>query len=239
MSSAKNVRDVSNTPGGAVSLPNGYPAYCVYIPTGMSQDFEKATSDKLLQWGTAMGANLFVAPWNVGDVSYVQLMQKLGFTRRPAIILTDDPNLSPESFIMKIDDPLIIRDVARLTNILPDAYGPNPAPELQPGRQGGDKREARREDKVDLRLSREHPQQGERHVLLEGRKRRYEVGTLSELCPDQTARRLLPVHLCLNELGELLEVEPRCQGHGGEVPVDCLEHVADGPPRGLELELHG
>jgi hypothetical protein len=112
-------RDVSTTPGGAVSLPPGYPAYCIYIPTGMSQDFEKAISDKLQQWGIAMGANLFVAPWNVGDASYVKLMQKLGFTRRPAIILTDDSTLPPDSFIMKIDDPLVMRDVARLTEILP------------------------------------------------------------------------------------------------------------------------
>jgi len=119
MSSPSRVRDVSTTPGGAVSLPPGYPAYCIYIPTGMSQDFEKTISDKLQTWGNAMGANLFVAPWNVGDPSYLQLMQKLGFTRRPAIILSDGTSLSPDSFIMKIDDPLVMRDVARLTEILP------------------------------------------------------------------------------------------------------------------------
>lgn len=66
-----------------------------------------------------MGKNLFVAPWNIGDPSYVALMKTLGFTRRPAIILSDGNQWTPDSFVMKIDDPLLVRNVDRLTSMLP------------------------------------------------------------------------------------------------------------------------
>ncbi|SRR5712692_1228763 len=120
-SSFARKRDVDETAGGAVNLSPGYPAYCIYIPTGMrmSQDFEKSLNRQLEDWGRAMGKNVLVAPWNIGDPSYIQMMKKLGFTRRPAIILTDDGTLAPGCFLIKVDDPLVVRDMSRLVNVLP------------------------------------------------------------------------------------------------------------------------
>jgi hypothetical protein len=110
---------VDETAGGAVELAPGYPAYCIYIPTGMSQDFEKSLNQQLQDWGRLMGKNVLVAPWNIGDPSYIQLMRKLGFTRRPAIILTDDSTLKSGCFIVKVDDPLVVRDISKLASTLP------------------------------------------------------------------------------------------------------------------------
>jgi hypothetical protein len=97
-----------------VQLPAGYPAYCIYVPTGMNEEYEKNILAKLQVWGESMGKNLYVAPWNIGDPSYIKLMKKIGFERRPAIILADK-----NSFMLVLDDPLIVRKASELTEILP------------------------------------------------------------------------------------------------------------------------
>ncbi len=102
-----------------VQLPPGYPVYCIYVPTGMNEEFEKNILAKLQVWGESMGKNLYVAPWNIGDPSYIDLMRKIKFEKRPAIILTDDNEINEDSFLLKLDDPLLIRDVPKLTEILP------------------------------------------------------------------------------------------------------------------------
>lgn len=98
-----------------------YPAYCIYIPTGMDEEFEKSILDKLMKWGNNMGRNLYVAPWNIGDSSYVQLMNEIGFKNRPAIILTDTDviDLKKDSFMLILDDPQLIRDIPKLARVLP------------------------------------------------------------------------------------------------------------------------
>jgi hypothetical protein len=98
-----------------------YPAYCVYIPTGMDEEFEKPILDKLKKWGNNMGKNLYVAPWNIGDPSYVQLTNRIGFKNRPAIILTDTDIISLDkySFMLILDDPQLIRDAPKLFGVLP------------------------------------------------------------------------------------------------------------------------
>lgn len=98
-----------------------YPAYCAYIPTGMDEDFEKPILDKLKKWGETMGANLYVAPWDLGDPSYIQLMNKIGFKHIPAIILSDKDvaSLDKNSFMLILDDPRLIRDVPKLSEVLP------------------------------------------------------------------------------------------------------------------------
>jgi hypothetical protein len=102
-----------------VQLPAEYPAYCIYVPTGMNEEFEKRILAKLQVWGESMGKNLYVAPWNIGDPSYIELMKKIGFESRPAIILTDDNNMDKNSFMLVLDDPLIVRDASKLAEILP------------------------------------------------------------------------------------------------------------------------
>lgn len=102
-----------------VQLAAGYPAYCIYVPTGMNEEFEKNILAKLQVWGESMGKNLYVAPWNIGDPSYIELMKRIGFERRPAIILTNDKDMAKKSFMLVLDDPLIVRKVSELTEILP------------------------------------------------------------------------------------------------------------------------
>jgi hypothetical protein len=106
-------------PNPVTEIPPGYPAYCIYVPTGMDEDFEKSVIQKLQLWGENMGKNLYVARWNIGDPSYVELMKKVGFKSRPALILTDTHDPVKESFMLVIDDPAIVRDAGKLTQILP------------------------------------------------------------------------------------------------------------------------
>jgi hypothetical protein len=98
-----------------------YPAYCVYIPTGMDEEFEKPILDKLMMWGKNMGKNLYVAPLDIGDPSYIGLMDRIGFKNRPAIILSDTDviNLRNDSFMLTLDDPQLMRDLPKMIEILP------------------------------------------------------------------------------------------------------------------------
>lgn len=105
--------------GPVTELPAGYSAYCIYIPTGMSEDFEKDISAKLQIWGDIMGKNLFVAPWNIGDPTYSEITKRIDFMHKPALILTDTNEINEKSFVLKLDDPLLVTDVARLTKLLP------------------------------------------------------------------------------------------------------------------------
>jgi hypothetical protein len=109
-------------------LPPGYPAYCVYIPTGMELDFEKDTIAKLKVWSKSMRENLCVAPWNIGDPSYLKLLQlitrirlnnKQAPIRRPAIIMTDNNMPDENSFMIILDDQRLLTDSVRLSQILP------------------------------------------------------------------------------------------------------------------------
>ncbi len=100
-------------------MPVGYSAYCIYIPTGMSNDIEKDILDKLQVWGSTMGKNLFVAPWNIGDPTYGEITKKINFMHKPALILTDTNEINEKSFILILDDPPLVTDVARLTKLLP------------------------------------------------------------------------------------------------------------------------
>lgn len=121
MNNSKNMKKfpwrVADSP--TTNLPLGYPAYCIYVPTGMNEDFEKNILTKLQVWGESMGKNLYVAPWNIGDPSYIELMKKIGFQNKPAIILTDSENIDRNSFLLVLDDPLLVRDEPKLTEILP------------------------------------------------------------------------------------------------------------------------
>jgi hypothetical protein len=115
---------MSKLPGGwlpsAIELPFGYPAYCIYLPTGMNKPSEVQVLAKLKDWGTTMGNNLLVAPWDIGDKSYIRLAQRTGITRLPSIVLTDDNTPYRGSFLIVIDEPTVVNDVDVLTEILPD-----------------------------------------------------------------------------------------------------------------------
>ena len=104
----------------ATSLPEGYPAYCIYIPTGWNLDSEFRVLAKLKEWGISMGSNLLVAPWDIGDISYRVLVQKLEISQVPSIILTDVNKPDKNSLLIKIDDPADVNNVERLVEILPN-----------------------------------------------------------------------------------------------------------------------
>ncbi len=59
------------------------------------------------------------APLKISDSSYIEQMKKIRFKNRPAIILTDSENIDANSFMLLIDDPSIVKDVPKLTEILP------------------------------------------------------------------------------------------------------------------------
>ena len=83
-------RDATKIP--ITELPSGYPVYCIFIPSGFDDEFEKDIFQKLFFWGESMGSNVFVAPWKIGDPSYKKLIEALkgdNFRRTPAIVLTD------------------------------------------------------------------------------------------------------------------------------------------------------
>jgi len=103
----------------AVHLPDGYPAYCIYIQSGWNRESEARVQAKLKEWGNTMGSNLLVALWNVGDPSYQRLVQLIGIKQVPAIILTRSRVLDVDSYMMKIDDPSDVNDVEKLVEILP------------------------------------------------------------------------------------------------------------------------
>jgi hypothetical protein len=105
--------------GPVTELPTGYPAYCIYLPTGMSEDFEKEILSKLQAWGDSMGQNLFVAPWNIGDPSYQDLTKNIKFNNRPAIIMMDRNEIQKDSVVLIVDDPILATNASRLTKLLP------------------------------------------------------------------------------------------------------------------------
>ncbi len=100
-------------------LPDGYPAYCIYVPSGLDYKFEKNILQQLRNWGQNMGDNLYVAPWEIGDRSYIQLIRQTDVKSKPAIILTDSNNLNKSSFNIVLDSPLLVKDIERLTIVLP------------------------------------------------------------------------------------------------------------------------
>jgi hypothetical protein len=113
-----HTRDYSSYIGAArdlvKELPVGFPAYCIYIPTGMNRSFEIIVLAKLKSWGKTMGNNLLVANWDIGDESYLGLAFKLGIKTLPSIVLTDSHDPSKNDFRIVIDDPSVVRDVDML-----------------------------------------------------------------------------------------------------------------------------
>lgn len=81
-------------------LPAGFPAYCIYIPTGMNHDFEIKVLARLIEWGNTMGNNQLVADWDVGDESYLYLARKLEIKKMPSIVLTDFHNPNKDNFVI-------------------------------------------------------------------------------------------------------------------------------------------
>lgn len=55
----------------------------------MNRDSESKVLTKLKEGGTAMGSNLLVAPWDIGDSSYRELARKLEIKQLPSMVLTD------------------------------------------------------------------------------------------------------------------------------------------------------
>lgn len=53
------------------SLPSGFPAYCVYVPSGMAEDFTQTLVRSLRVWGRNMGKNLFVCYWDIGAPEFI------------------------------------------------------------------------------------------------------------------------------------------------------------------------
>lgn len=114
-------------PNGFVSvhaLPAGFPAYCILFKSGMPREPEVRLASLLKGWGDQLGANAFVASWDIGDKSYVDQVRNLGLTRTPAIVLSDKDvtergqNLM-DALVIRLDDPQLLSDENKLEEILP------------------------------------------------------------------------------------------------------------------------
>jgi len=103
-------------------LPEGYPVYCVYIPSGFDYEFEKNLIDTLARWGENLGKNLYVAIWDIGDPSYEKLSMDIQLDKMPALILTDDNKPNVNSFLIKITDIRVINNIDFLKEILRNLY---------------------------------------------------------------------------------------------------------------------
>lgn len=97
-----------------------YPAYCTYIPEGLNEEYEKEIIKKLEEWGGDLKETLYVGPWDIGNISVIELMKEIGLKRRPVIILSDKDikELKKDSFMIILDEPTLIKDVPKLTEIL-------------------------------------------------------------------------------------------------------------------------
>lgn len=102
-----------------------FPAYCIYIPTGIDESADNEIFSRLLKWGDKMGKNLLVVTWDIGHPSYVDLIKNVNKSKkgiavkRPAIVLMDRPDFDKDSLLIVIDDQKIMRNVEKLNEILP------------------------------------------------------------------------------------------------------------------------
>ncbi len=103
-------------------LPEGYPVYCIYIPSGFDYEFERNLIDTLAKWGENLGKNLYVATWDIGDPSYAKLSMDIQLDKTPALILTDDNKPNVNSFLIKITDIRVINNIDFLKEILGKLY---------------------------------------------------------------------------------------------------------------------
>jgi hypothetical protein len=101
------------------SLPENFPAYCIYVPSGMEEFFVSDLVERLKIWGTNMGKNLFVGHWDIGAPEFIDLLKKLGLKNRPFLFLTNTNEITDNSYVLSIDDPAIISDIKQLTSLLP------------------------------------------------------------------------------------------------------------------------
>ncbi len=101
------------------SLRPGFPAYCVYVPSGMAEPFTRELVRRIRVWGRNMGANLFVCYWNIGAPEFVDLMKKIGWKKRPFLFLTNKCEIDDTSYIVSIDDQELIRNNEELQKLLP------------------------------------------------------------------------------------------------------------------------
>lgn len=101
-------------------LPAGFPAYCIYFPTGMNRDFEMKALARLKEWGKTMGRNLLVADWDIGDISYQIVGKKLRIRTLPSILLTDSNDPGANDFWILIEDQSFLRNVDKLIEVLPN-----------------------------------------------------------------------------------------------------------------------
>jgi len=106
-------------PSPVTVLPAGYPAYCIFVPSGMNQSLEAPLWTTLQGWGQDLGQNLLVAQWSIGDPSYVKLISAIGAGPAPVVILTDSPNIGPQSMFVRISDPRVLGDLDTIKQALP------------------------------------------------------------------------------------------------------------------------
>jgi len=100
-------------------LPPGFPAYCVYVPSGMEEVFTHELIRNLRVWGRNMGTNLLACYWDIGAPEFRDLMKTVGWKKRPFLFFTNKSEITDSSYILSIDDQELIRDIGELTKLLP------------------------------------------------------------------------------------------------------------------------
>jgi hypothetical protein len=105
--------------GSSLGGEKTYPAYCFYIPQGFDEDFDVNLLKKLEILGKNMTDTLYVGKWNIGDVSFINLLNRINVQNRPAIILTDCPKPDNNSFMIILDEQNLIKNTEKVTQIIP------------------------------------------------------------------------------------------------------------------------
>ncbi len=106
---------------GPIPGESEYQVYCTYVPTSFKHEYETKIFEILEEWGRINEKTLYVAPWNISNpLIYIELLNKIGFKKRPLIILSnkDIHKLRRTSFMIIINEPHLLRNVTKLGEIL-------------------------------------------------------------------------------------------------------------------------
>lgn len=105
-------------------VPEGFPAYCILFESGMPTAAETKLKSVLKIWGNRIGANAYVARWDIGDPSYADQVRYLGLDRVPAIVLSDKAITRKgadlrSALLVRLDNPDLLGDLSKVEQLLP------------------------------------------------------------------------------------------------------------------------
>jgi len=83
------------------------------------EEFDTKLIKKLKILGKNMKDTLYVIQWDIGNLSFIELLNRINIQNRPAILLTDCPKPDQNSFLIILDEQNLIRNTEKITQIIP------------------------------------------------------------------------------------------------------------------------